>query len=73
MVDAIVRAADIMGRLLDADEDGDLAGVDVDREELTALLPLLGLERFDRRACNRALCALDLSVDTATAAEGSRG
>lgn len=36
------------------------------REELADLAPLLGLERFDRRACNQALHAL------APAAEGSR-
>jgi hypothetical protein len=29
-----------------------------DRSELAALLPLLGLERFDRRAVNRALAGL---------------
>jgi hypothetical protein len=26
-----------------------------DHDELAALMPLLGLERFDRRACNTAL------------------
>jgi hypothetical protein len=30
----------------------------VDREELAGLLPLLGLERFDRRALNRILAGL---------------
>jgi len=30
----------------------------VDREELAGLLPLLGLERFDRRALNRTLAGL---------------
>jgi hypothetical protein len=35
-----------------------LASVDVHRHELAALAPLLGLERFDRRALNHALAAL---------------
>jgi hypothetical protein len=30
----------------------------VDREELAALMPLLGLVRFDRRACNQVLRGL---------------
>ena len=40
-----------------ADHDG-LADAGVDREELAALMPLLGLERFDRRACNQVLRGL---------------
>ncbi|MGH3764796.1 MAG: plasmid pRiA4b ORF-3 family protein [Pseudonocardiaceae bacterium] len=56
--DAITRAAGIIGRLLDADEDGDLVSVGAHRDELATLLPLLGLERFDRRACNKALVGL---------------
>lgn len=53
---ATVRATRIVGRLLDADED-DIVGVVLgeDRDELAALMPLLGLERFDPRACNTAL------------------
>ena len=65
--DALTRTVEIMHRLLQAADEDDLAGVDVDREELAALLPLLNLERFDRRGCNRALQALAPAVD------GSRG
>jgi hypothetical protein len=46
---ATLRAAEIVGQLLDADPDAEPATVGVDRDELTALLPLLKLERFDRR------------------------
>jgi Plasmid pRiA4b ORF-3-like protein len=67
---AIVRAAEIMGQLLEADED-DVFVLGEHRDELASLLPLLGLERFDRRACNRALRALAPRVDNG--AEGSRG
>jgi hypothetical protein len=42
--------------LLDADED-DVFVLGEHRDELASLLPLLGLERFDRRACNKALAA----------------
>ena len=64
---AIVRAAEIVGRLLDADED-DIVDVVLgeDRDELATLMPLLGLERFDRRACNTAL-----TTATATATKES--
>jgi hypothetical protein len=58
VLDAIVRAAEIMRQLVDAAEADNLASVDVDREELAGLLPLLGLERFDRRACSKFLTAL---------------
>jgi hypothetical protein len=54
--DAIVRAAEIMDQLLDADED-DVFVLGEHRDELAGLLPLLGLERFDRRACNKAFAA----------------
>ena len=57
VLDAMVRTAEIIRQLLDADEDDNLASVDVYREELAGLLPLLGLERFDRRACNKLLIA----------------
>jgi Plasmid pRiA4b ORF-3-like protein len=67
VLDATVRAAEIIGQLLDAGEHHDLVGVD--REELADLAPLLGLERFDRRTSNHAL--RDLAVDVQTA-EGSR-
>ena len=67
--EAMLRAAEIVGQLLDADENTELASVigAAEREELASLLPLLGLEQFDRRACNKALATC---VDTA--AEGSR-
>jgi hypothetical protein len=69
VLQALLRAAEIMGQLLDADANEKLANVidEVDREELAELLPLLGLEQFDRRACNQALAAY-----TAGAVEGSR-
>ena len=68
---ATVRAAEIIGRLLDAGEHHDPADAGVDREELAALMPLLGLERFDRRACDQVLRGL--AVGAQTVAEGSRG
>jgi len=52
--DAVLRAAALLQPLLD----DDLATPADHREELAALLPLLGLERFDRRAVNRALAGL---------------
>src|SRR5664280_2409514 len=52
------------GQLLDADPDAEPATVGVDRDELTALLPLLGLERFDRRGLNRALADLATTTET---------
>jgi len=68
---ALVRAAEIMRALLEAKDGDDLDAVDVDRDELFALLPLLGLERFDRRACNRSLRALGPHA-VASLIEGSR-
>jgi hypothetical protein len=50
----VLRAAAMLQPLLD---DG-LATPADHRDELAALLPLLGLERFDRRAVNRALAGL---------------
>ncbi len=67
---ATVRAAEIIGWLLDAGEHHDRAGVGDCREELAELVPLLGLERFDRRACNQVLRGLAVGVQTV--AEGSR-
>ncbi len=65
---ATLRSAEIVGRLLDADPDTEVAtALGVDRDELAALLPLLGLERFDRRGLNRALAGL------ANAPKGSSG
>ncbi len=52
--DVISRAAQIMGRILD----GDISQLGEHREELVALLPWMTLERFDRRAANRALAGL---------------
>jgi hypothetical protein len=69
VLDATVRAAAIIGQLLDADEHRNLADVGVDREELAGLAPLLGLERFGRRPCNQALRGLAVGVQTV---EGSR-
>ena len=70
VLDATVRAAEIIGRLPDAGEHHDLADVGVDREELAALMPLPGLECFDRRACNQVLRGLAAGVQAV--AEGSR-
>jgi Plasmid pRiA4b ORF-3-like protein len=54
---ATLRAAEILGMLFD-EQDIDVTRVGEYRDELACLLPLLGLERFDRRALNRALVAL---------------
>ena len=70
VLDASVRAAEIIGQLLDACEHQDLADAGVDREELAALMPLLGLERFDRQACNQVLRGLAVGVQAVV--EGSR-
>jgi Plasmid pRiA4b ORF-3-like protein len=51
---ATIRVAEILGLLLDED----LAGFGEHRDELAALLPLLGAQRFDRRQVNRGLAAL---------------
>ena len=53
---ATIRAAEILGMLLEAE---DLTPFREHRDELAALLPLLGVDRFDRRTVNRALAALD--------------
>jgi hypothetical protein len=54
--EAMLRAAEIVGKLLDADEHDTVADVlGADLDELTELMPLLGLDQFDRRACNTAL------------------
>ncbi|MGH9066346.1 MAG: plasmid pRiA4b ORF-3 family protein [Acidimicrobiales bacterium] len=53
---AISRAAEIIGRLLD--DDISISQLGEQREEMASLLPWLGLERFDRRAINRALGGL---------------
>jgi hypothetical protein len=51
---AAIRAAEILGMLLN-EEATRFGG---HRDELAGLLPLLGLDRFDRRTVNRALAAL---------------
>jgi hypothetical protein len=54
---AIVRAAEIISQVLEAD--GNTVFVlGEQRDELASLLPLLGLERFERRALNHVLAAL---------------
>ena len=60
---ARIRAAQILGMLLDEDEDEDededgATRFSEHRDELAGLLPLLGLERFDRPTLNRALATL---------------
>ena len=54
---ATLRAAEILAVLLDEE---DLARVDIDmlRDELAGMLPLLGVQCFDRRKVNRALTGL---------------
>lgn len=58
--DAIVRAAEILREILDADPDTTLAAAlgDDHYDELRRLAPLLGLDRFDRRALNQTLANL---------------
>jgi hypothetical protein len=51
---AAIRAAAILGMLLD----DDVPRFGEHRDELAGLLPMLGVERFDRRMVNRALAAL---------------
>ena len=57
--EAIVRAADILGQLLTSTDPDEVVEAGDWREEMTGLLPLLALERFDRRALNRALAATE--------------
>ena len=52
---ATLRAAEILSLLLEAQA---LTRFGEHRDELAALLPLLGVDRFDRRTVNRALAAL---------------
>jgi hypothetical protein len=51
---AAIRAAQILGMLLDDEE---ATRIGEHRDELAGLLPLLGVDRFDRRTLNRALSA----------------
>jgi hypothetical protein len=57
--EAIVRAADILGQLLTSTDPDEVVEAGDWREEMTGLLPLLALERFDRRALNRALATTE--------------
>jgi hypothetical protein len=60
---AVVRATEIVGSLLDADEDDIVAVVlSEGRDELATLLPLLGLELFDRRSLNQTLAQQAISA-----------
>lgn len=60
---AVVRAAEIVGSLLHADEDDIVAVVlGEGRDELATLLPLLGLELFDRRSLNQTLAQQAVSA-----------
>jgi len=52
---ATIRAVEILSLLLEAE---DLTRFGEHRDELAGLLPLLGVDRFDRRTVNRALAAL---------------
>ncbi|HYN72544.1 MAG TPA: hypothetical protein VES60_08595, partial [Nakamurella sp.] len=52
---ATLRAVEIVSLLLEAE---DLPRFRENRDELAALLPLLGVDRFDQRTVNRALAAL---------------
>ena len=52
---AAIRAGEILSLLLEAE---DLTRFGEHRAELAALIPLLGVDRFDRRTVNRALAAL---------------
>ena len=51
---AAIRAAEILGMLLD---DEDVPWFGGHRDELAGLLPLLGVDRFDQRTLNRVLAA----------------
>jgi hypothetical protein len=59
--EATMRAVEILRGILAADEDNELEAVAEYREELAELAPLLRLEHFDRRACNKALTACTTS------------
>ena len=54
---AAIRAAAILSMLLD-NEAEEITRFGEHRDELAGLLPLLGVDRFDRRTLNRALAAL---------------
>jgi Plasmid pRiA4b ORF-3-like protein len=60
---AVLRAAEIVGSLLEADED-DIVTVVLGegRDELATLLPLLGLELFDRPSLNQTLAQQVISA-----------
>ena len=65
----MLRAAEIVDQLLDTDDNDQLATIlGADRDELADLVPLLGLELSDPKACNKAL-----ATSTAGAIEGNTG
>jgi hypothetical protein len=73
VLQALLRAAEIMGQLLAADADEKVATVlGADHDELAELMPLLGLEQCDRRACNTALAITSPATCGAGTIEGSR-
>lgn len=65
--EAIVRAAQILDRLLNGTGPDEVVQAGDWREELAGLLPLLALESFDRRALNRALAGLAATERTTAA------
>ena len=68
VIDAAVRAAEILRGLLDADPDEDAAAFLEDHyDELGGLLPLLRVDCFDRRALNKTLAGLTSTERTLTA------
>ena len=59
------RAAELLGRLIDAAaNDDDLDVIAACRSELADLHPWLGIDRFDQRAVNRLLAALSTPAVT---------
>ena len=68
VIDAAVRAAEILRGLLDADPDEDAAAFLEDHhDELGGLLPLLRVDCFDRHALNKTLAGLTSTERTLTA------
>jgi hypothetical protein len=67
---AAVRAAEILGMLLD---DEDVPRFGGHRDELAALLPLLGVDRFDRRTLSDVGQALRSSTGTDVVDTGGVG
>lgn len=68
VIDAAVRAAEILRELLDADPDEDAAAfLAGHHDELGGLLPLLGVDCFERRTLNKILANLTPTERTPTA------